>query len=340
MADVDARIAKAQGVETPAPEDDAAAEPPVKEVPEGADGKPAKPDVHSQETEVPKTFTERAEWQRLTALADKLGKPEGAEVRKALRGFMERETGLTKQIEQARPQLAAVQELIAETGNEQGFQNLRLFVKQYNAEPVIAIPMLEKLLQDAKTRAGLVVTSPDLLTETQKVDQAEKDGVISAEQAAQRRKEITELETSRAALKRTQSQTQAQKDAAAQEAMQARQNGEIAAIEQTEAAWLAEKQAGDPDFAIVSPLFGKLIQLAAVNFKAEQKRNPSAAEAKQLLETTYKEAKAEALRFKPKPRAITPARSNGTSTNVRHQPTTEMERFEQRLAEAKRRNGS
>ena len=132
--------------------------------------------------------------------------------------------------------------------------------------------------------------------------------------------------------------TEQERERQATREAQQRLTAELSAIDDVETSFNSDKAKNDPDFKAVSPLFAKFVQLAGVNFQAEHKRNPSASEAKALLEKSYKEAKAEAMRFKPKPKAISPVRNNGSSTNTRHQPVTEQEKFEQRLAEAKARN--
>ena len=338
LASVDARIAKANGTEPEAKPDEAEPEAgsPDKDEPEATKTDEAKSPDLSQEA--PKRFTERPEWQKLTAIGDKLGPAAGTEVRQIMRSMMERETIMAKQQEQFKPMAEAASELSRECGGEVGFNNMRTLVRQVNNDPAAAVPMLEKLIADAKQRAGLVVTSPDLLTETQKVDQMERNGEITAEFASQRRKEITELETHRAASKRTTAVTEQERERQATREAQQRLTAELSAIDDVETSFNSDKAKNDPDFKAVSPLFAKFVQLAGVNFQAEHKRNPSASEAKALLEKSYKEAKTEAMRFKPKPKAISPVRNNGSSTNTRHQPVTEQEKFEQRLAEAKARN--
>ena len=341
-ADFVAKLAEARG-ETKTPdkaETTEQPEPPAQEVPEGTEKPEAKADDLSQsESESAKPFTERPEWQALTKLGDKLGKAEGAEVRKTLRSMMERETTLAQEVQRSRPHVEVVTDLIKEVGSEVGFRNLVSFIKQSNTDPAAAVPMFEKLLDDAKKRAGLVIQSPDLLTESQKLEQQVRDGEITAEFAAQRRKELTELETHRAAQKRTATQTDQQRRTAEQTAQQERIKAEYEAINQTEQAWTDAKAKADPDFKLVQPLFNKFAQLAATEFISANKRNTTPAEAKQILEKAYAEAKTEALKFQPRRRAaMSPIRDEGTSRNTRSQPVTEQEQFKAELEAARKRH--
>jgi hypothetical protein len=314
-------------------------ETPEQEVPEATEKPEVKADDLSQsESEIPKPFTDRPEWQSLTKFGDRLGKTEGAEVRKTLRTLLERETNLVQEVERSRPHVAVVTDLIKEVGTEQGFRNLVSFIKQSNADPATAVPMFEKLLADARQRAGLVIQSPDLLTQSQKLDQLVRDGEMTQEQADQRRKELTELEASRANTKRTASQTEQQRRATEQTAVQERQRAEFASIDQAERDWTIAKSKSDPDYKMVEPLFIKFAQLGATEFKAENRRNPNPADAKQILEKAYTDAKAEALKFRPRRAAITPTRDTGTSRNTRQQPMTEAEQFKADLEAARKRN--
>ena len=341
-AEFRSELAKARGETEPAKTEAVAEldETPAQEVP-GEEVKPeAKPDALSQ-SESDKPFTERPEWQALTKLGDRLGKNEGAEVRKTLRSLMERETTLAKSVEQARPAQEAVQELVSLAGGSvEAFNGMRNFIRQFNTDPAGAVPLVEKLLADAKQRAGLVIQSPDLLTESQKLEKDLADGNITEDYAKQRRRELTELETHRATLKRTQGQTEAQRQQADQQAETQRFTTEIKAIDEVEGAWLARKKTGDPDFAKVEPFLPEAMEVAAHAFKAANRRNPTVAEAKQILETVYKTTKAKLAGVIPR-RSTAPSqpiRDEGTSRNTRRQPMTEQEQFQADLDAARKRN--
>jgi len=329
-------LAKARGeepaetVETTEPP-----ETPAQEVPEATEQPEVKTDALSHESEKP--FTERPEWQALTKLGDRLGKAEGVEVRKTLRTLMERETSLAKFNQEARPRLEAVDEMIALAGGTQeGFNGMRHFFKSFHNDPAGAVPLLERLIADAKQRAGITLQSPDLLTEAQVLDRQVNDGEITRDQAERRRKELTELETTRAALKRTTQATEAERRQATERQQSERQQAMEQEIDQAESSWTAAKSKADPDF--VKPFFDRAAKLGAVEFQAAHGRYPTAAEAKQILEGAYTTAKKDLMATLPRRGAREPLRDTGTSRNTRREPVTEREQFQAALEEARKRN--
>ena len=340
VASFDAAWAKSQGkpAETTPSESKKTEVEPAQEVPEEQPKPADKPADLSQPESENVPFEQRKEWQRLVKLVDPLNKEVGKEVRATLRGLMQTEVNLRREVQQAAPHVQSVQHLVKEMGNEIGFKNLVTFVGQVNRDPAGAVPMLEKLLNDAKQRAGMVIQSPDLLTEAQKVKAAVESGEITPEQAAQRQRELTELETHRATTKRTTAHTEAEQRQAQERKAVERQQAEFAAIDRTEQEWTAEKLKSDPDFPLVQTLFGKFAQLAATEFVTEHKRNTTTAEARQILEKAYADAKAEALKFQPKKRAVTPVRDEGTSRTNRPKPITPEEKFNARFDQALKAN--
>lgn len=315
-------------------------ETPEPEAPEVVKEPEAKADDLSQlESENNVSFPNRPEWKAVeTALKD-VPKPQKEVVLKQVRGLMERTNAVTKQLDAVKPDVEAVAELIRECGGtRQGFDNYRQFTKTFNADPGSAVPMLKTLLADAEKRAGLVIQSPDLLTEAQKVDKAVQEGEISPEQAAQRRKELTELETHRAATKRTTDQTEQAKREQQQRASRESEAAVLAEMDTTEATWTAAKAKADPDFSKVQTLFNKYAQLEAIEFNSTNKRLPNANEAKQILEKAYKDAKEQALSFQPRSRkASDPVRDLGASRTNQAEPVTPFEKFSRRLDNAAKR---
>ena len=340
VASFDAALAKAQGKPAEAPPEEAPeeAEQLETEVPEAAKPEEAKPvDLSQPESEnVP--FEQRKEWQKLVKLVDPLNKEVGKEVRATLRGLMQTEVKLRREVQEAAPHVKTVKHLLNEMEGEIGFRNLVTFVGAVKRDPAGAVPMLEKLLNDAKQRAGMVIQSPDLLTEAQKVQVALDAGEITPEQAAQRQKELTELETHRATTKRTTGQVEAEKRQAQERQAVERRQAEFSEINRTEQEWTEAKSKSDPDFPLVQTLFGKFAQLAATEFVTANKRYTTTAEAKQILEKAYAEAKAEAIKFQPKKRQVTPVRDEGTSRTNRPKPVTPEQKFEDRFDRAVKAN--
>lgn len=327
LAEFKADVAKAARIE-PAdakPKPDAEAAPKTDE-PEQAEAKEGE-DALSQENhgKVPEKLTERPEWQKLTAIADKLGKNAGKEVRATLRGMFKREHELTQQIEKSKPAIEVVQEMLQSVGgSEVGFTNMRHLIKSFDADPAGAVPMLEKLLEDAKSRAGLVITAPELKTELQQLDQQIKEGLIDQNAAEKRRNELVELQKARLLSEQTQRERQtAQQRQTEQQQMQA-----VNDLNQTEARWVSEKQKSDPDFTAVQNLHAAFTQKNALEFHAKNNRWPNTKEAIDLLETSYKQAKAEAVKFRPAPKARMAVKGGeGSSGNNRQQPSSEFDEF-------------
>ena len=337
LAEIDARIAKATGAETEAKPSEATSEAdaPKQDEPEAGDKPEAKPDALSQESKTDavaddslKPFAERAEWQALTKIGDKLGKEAGAEVRKTLRAVFERETRLTQSLEQAKPAVEMYQEMYSLAGNNvQGVQGTMNLIRQFEHDPKAALVILEKLADDARARAGLKISSPDILTKVQQIEKDAADGLITAEQAEERKKELSELESLRFSQKRAATQSEQQKREQQQTKAQAEEAKLFQSLVDAENQWEAAKSKSDPDFKLVEPLYGKFAQLATANFQREKNRWPTVAEGKQILDKAYADAKAEALKFKPVRKSKEVVRDDGSSRNTRHQPMTDEERF-------------
>jgi hypothetical protein len=291
-------------------------------------------DVLSQDKKdevVPERLTERPEWKSLTAIADKLGKAAGKETRKVLREIYKREYDLTQTVEKSKPAVEVVQEMFQSVGgSEQGFANMRQLIKSFDSDPQGAVPMLETLLNDAKKRAGMVLQSPELLSEAQQLDQQVKDGLIEPDAAEKRKKELLELEQARMGQTRTKAQTEAQRQAQANAEQQRKTQIASTEINQAEESWTADKLKNDPDFSVVQNSFNAFAKVYALEFWNKGLGMPNAKQSVEILEKALKTAKDEAGKFRPKPTAKKPVLSggSGSSGNNRQQPTTELERFD------------
>jgi hypothetical protein len=79
------------------------------EMPETSEPTEPKTDDLSQtESSVSKPFIERPEWKNLTKLIDPINPEAGKELRRTLRGMMERENGLANELKTARPAVQTV----------------------------------------------------------------------------------------------------------------------------------------------------------------------------------------------------------------------------------------
>jgi hypothetical protein len=267
----------------------------------------------------------------LTAIADKLGKAAGKETRKVLREIYKREYDLTQTVEKSKPAVEVVQEMFQSVGgSEQGFANMRQLIKSFDSDPQGAVPMLETLLNDAKKRAGMVLQSPELLSEAQQLDQQVKDGLIEPDAAEKRKKELLELEQARMGQTRTKAQTEAQRQAQANAEQQRKTQIASTEINQAEESWTADKLKNDPDFSVVQNSFNAFAKVYALEFWNKGLGMPNAKQSVEILEKALKTAKDEAGKFRPKPTAKKPVLSggSGSSGNNRQQPTTELERFD------------
>ena len=296
-------------------------------------------DSEALSQEIEKSFAERPEWKAMAAL--KVDERSQKIIRQQLRTLFNRESVLTQAVERAKPAQEVVAEMFQSVGgSEQGFRNMRHLLKSFDADPAAAVPMLKTLLSDAEKRAGLVLQSPELLTEAQVLDEQVRAGVIDQGAADKRKKELLELEQVRTTQKRTQVQTEAdrQRQQRAQSEFQTREAAE--AINLAEANWTAGKLKNDPDFRAVQSLHGVFAQQNALDFFNEHKRMPNVKESEQLLEKSLKSAKDEAAKYrpKPKPRQAISGGANGSSGNNRQQPASEFDDFKATVEAAQQRH--
>ncbi len=290
---------------------------------------------------VPEKLTDRPEWQALTKIADRVGPEAGRETRRMLREFYRREHALNQTVERLKPageMLADIRRSVG--GSEQGFNNMRHLIRSFESDPKGAVPMLQLLLGDAMKRAGLVLQSPDLMREAGELDRQVRDGSVQPTAAEKRRRELLELEQARVSTRQTTARAQAEQARQQTERVQGELTRATQAINQTEAGWAADKLRSDPDYAAVQRLHGVFAQQNALDFFNQHQRLPSATEAVALLEKSLSEAKAEAGRFRPKPRALSPVTggSNGSSGKTRQQPASEYDEFRDDVESALKRH--
>ncbi|MDE2100600.1 MAG: hypothetical protein KGL39_25375 [Patescibacteria group bacterium] len=281
----------------------------------------------SQEQE-PKSFKDRPEWQRLA----KLDVPEAAKkvIRGTLRELYTQQEQLVGEIEKSKPAVEIYQELHQSVGgNPQGIANIRKLM-QYEKNPAEAVPMFELLLNDAKKRAGMVLQSPELLTEAQTLKKQLDEGQIDQPAFDKRNIELLELQKAKVGTERTTAELQAERDR--QQRAQAEQKTQqaVTEINQAEENWSNAKSKTDPDFAAVQTLHSAFAKDNSLNFWNQNKRLPNAKEAVEILEKSLKMAKAEAAKFRPKQKPIVPvtAGGNGSSATTRQKPMTDFEKFE------------
>lgn len=152
-------------------------------------------------------FTKRPEWQGLLKL---MPEDKKSEVIKTIRPVFEQAQALSVEVRQLKPKAAVADEFRQYAGDEQGFQTMRHIVRAYAVDPASSVPILEQMLQDARERAGLVVTDADL---KQRLDDGELD-----------ERTAIELQTARVGAKSAQARAkQTEQSAVSQRQAQAQQ---------------------------------------------------------------------------------------------------------------------
>src|ERR1043166_964598 len=190
-------------------------------------------------------FHKRPEW---TELKKALGDDGFAKARPILRKVLESEHRLTERVKTLQPMAEVVSELRSHTGDEQGFKTMRQIVRAYATDPLAAVPILQNMLQDARTRAGLPISSPDLQTREQKIAQDLKEGLIDEAEAESRRKDLTEVETARATRRAAEGKVKQTQE----EVLAERQQAQNQATLQSLNSWEQNIRSRYPDFGEVT----------------------------------------------------------------------------------------
>lgn len=188
-------------------------------------------------------------------------------------------------------------ELTRYAGGEQGFHNFRELLRLHADDPAAAVPMLEQVLQDARTRAGLVVQSDDI---RRKLD----DGLVDEDSAVELEKARKERERVR------QREQQAVHERELQAAKQL-QEAQVAALN----AWEKNVKERNPDYdSMVDRVRDRFIALAT----QEPPRTPD--EAVALSEQALKEVTQWAKRLVPAKKPTKVTAQSGSSAKVTAKP--------------------
>lgn len=204
-----------------------------------------KADEPGAEQEAADPFHKRPEWAELkTAVGPELWK----KARPVLRKVLEAEAIANARVRELQPLRPIVDELRAHTGDEAGFTTMRNIVRAYANDPAAAVPILENMLLDARTRSGLVVTSTDLKGRLEKLEADARAGTIDGTELAARKAELVELESARAAKRQaegrlTQTETQRRQQA---------ENASAGALASSLNSWEEGIRQRDPDFGNVT----------------------------------------------------------------------------------------
>ena len=206
-------------------------------------GQPAGKDKADGSLNVP--YGERAEWKGLLAL---VGDERKSDAIKILRPVFEQAQALERQIRTIRPTLEIVDELRQHTGDAQGFETMRGIVRTYATEPEKAIPVLENMLKDARERAGLEITSPDLKERLAEIDDKQRRGLLDAAEAEAWKADLTAAEQARAGGRQAQARLQATQQRTEQEQAAEAQSATINKLN----SWEENIRKRDPDFGQVT----------------------------------------------------------------------------------------
>lgn len=281
-----------------------------------------------------KQFVERPEWK---AVLNATPKEKQKDVRQAMRTIYERENALHKQVEQTKPVLQKFERFKRGVGNEEAVDNTITLIELWQKGDPKAKEMLMVLVNDLDARTGAVLTSPDLKQRNQAIDEALQQGTMDEAEAAQRRNDLLELQKARVTKQQTEKELQSRESMTQQQRFEAMQQE----METSANEWEKDKIASDPDY----PSLKKLVEASAFRIGNERQnklngqRLLNGAEIKQIFDEALKEVKAEAEKWKPKPKARTVLNGNGSSANSRRQPANPQEAFFQRIEELEARGG-
>ena len=285
-----------------------------------------------QEEALNKQFVERPEWKAVLAAAPK---DKQKEVRQAMRTIYERENALHKQVEQTKPVLQKFERFKRGVGNDEAVDNTITLIELWQKGDPKAKDMLMVLVNDLDARTGSVLTSPDLKQRNQAIDEALRQGTMDEAEANQRRADLLEIQKARVTKQQTESELQKRESMTQQEKFEAMKQEMV----NSEIEWEKAQMANDPDY----PSLQKLVRSTAFQIGNERQnklngqRLLNGAEIKQIFDEALKEVKAEADKWKPKPKARTVLNGNGSSANSRRQPSNPQEAFDQLVEEREAR---
>jgi len=270
-----------------------------------ADEQGAKPGEAETGPDAP--FHKRPEWAELTTA---LGEDGAKKARPILRKLMERETALSTQIEQSKPEVEAARELKTLVGDEKGFEFMRGVVRMFaNGDPK-GIPVMEAMLNQMRERNGLVVQSADVKARLEK-------GEIDEAAAL-------EIEKARAGQRQTQAQLEAQRQREQQSQVERQTASNLQVLNE----WESSIRTKDVDFGNVTgpddPQYGvsKADQVMTELTASLQARPPKThQDLVAAAQKAYDTVQRRVATYLPKPRAIkAPITSDSSSRTAKVKP--------------------
>jgi hypothetical protein len=276
-------------------------------------------------SQVDSRFDKRPEWQSLKKQTGE----KFSVVKPVLRKLFERETQLTEQNRVLQVSDGVVKRVRAATGDEQGFNNALNLIEQYAGDPAAAVPMLENLLRDARSRAGLEITSKDLKESLEELDRQKSEDGMTDKEYDRQKKILQEVQKARAAEAQAKNKVKATEQAGQQARTQALIVQRQTAINDWEV-----RAMKDPDYLKRAKFVQDRAQSEVDERQGPGKPLMTGEEMVEMLERIDAEVKKELLAVLPKPkasRAVVGQRSSITSQAVETDPRAAfLQKLEQR----------
>ena len=286
-----------------------------------------------QEEALNKKFDERPEWKKALSLVPKA---QQHEMRTLMREVLQREQAVNQQVEQFKPAVQKFERFRKSVGDDQAVENTIQLTEMFQRGDPKAREMLVTLLNDLDARTGTVLTSPDLKKRSEAIDQKVTDGLMEAADAETARKDLLEIQKARVGQQQTESQKQAAQRQQMQQGFERQQAEMVGACND----WEKDKMASDPDYpSLKAVVESRAFLIGNEKQNKLQGRLLNATEMKSVLEEALTWAKAEAVKFAPRPQARTRLNGGGSSATSRRAPANDEEAFNQEIErlEAKRR---
>lgn len=258
-------------------------------------------------------FHVRPEWKAAVEIG-------GDKIKPILRTILGREAQLTERLQRAEPEVKGLARIRTLTGgNETGFKNLNTLLETFTNDPGNSVAMLEKLVDDAKQRAGLVIQSNDLKQESAKIDQQLKDNLIDQETADAQKARLVEIEKARAGKRTAETRLQ-QTNETRQQAAERDATQQVVNAMNT---WEESVRARNPDFGVLTDLndpnhgesvIDQVFDLIASKVSVKRPANP--AEYTQLAQACLETVTKRVAKFLPpakNQRVLTSSSSSATA---------------------------
>lgn len=293
-------------------------------------GKAKDPTVLSQQqqqqtdAELTKAFSERPEWKKALSLVPKEKQPE---MREAMRQIFSREGQVAKQVEEKfKPVVQKYDRLKSAVGDDQSAENAIVLTELFQKGDPRARVMLTQLIEDLDARTGAVLTSPDLKTRAAEIDTNLDEGLLTPEEATQKKADLLEIQKARVGKQQTEAQLNQSQQAEAEKRFNEAVNETSKAADD----WEKEQMESDPDY----PALKKLVEDRAFKIGDERQRKLkgrllNGTELKAVLDEAFKQVKEEAVKLRPPARARQPFTGNGSSATAKRTPANPRERLDQ-----------